>query len=289
MRIVSVPPITLFNMSGRRDGLLADIEAGIIDGTSLTTLLQKCIILGGRSGSEKLREWARRELNGYAGQEPPNYRKVAAPIFARVTNAAGYHGFSQQLFLNDLSEQIQNFLREQKVDWEQIPLDSSVGDLEAMIARAEDNSVKLSPAWAGHMVEILNHANTSPNTRVATLYWEVPVSGIEGTLTRIRTALTELVSELISRTPEGQEVPAKGAADQAIQFVINGDRSVINYSPQQAGEGGKNTVNFGMAKEDEPKKEGWFARWRNRGIAVSIATVLGLGVAIATWLDWTPW
>ena len=54
-------------MAHRRGGLLAQIEAGVLDDiVPLSSLLQKCIVLGGQAGSEKMRDWARRELNGYA-------------------------------------------------------------------------------------------------------------------------------------------------------------------------------------------------------------------------------
>ena len=49
---------------------------------------------------------------------------------------------------------------------------------------------------------------------------------------------------MVALTPRDQEVPNKQAADQVVQFVITGDRSVINYSPQHAVGGGTNvTVN----------------------------------------------
>jgi hypothetical protein len=44
-------------------GLLAQIEAGVLGDEPLPSLLQKCIVLGGRAGSEKMRDWARKELN----------------------------------------------------------------------------------------------------------------------------------------------------------------------------------------------------------------------------------
>jgi hypothetical protein len=34
----------------------------------LSSILQKCIVLGGQAGSEKMRDWARQELRGYAGE-----------------------------------------------------------------------------------------------------------------------------------------------------------------------------------------------------------------------------
>jgi hypothetical protein len=51
-------------MGSMGDGLLAQIEAGVVGNEPLSSLLQKCIVLGGQAGSEKMRDWARHELNG---------------------------------------------------------------------------------------------------------------------------------------------------------------------------------------------------------------------------------
>ena len=84
------------------------------------------------------------------------------------------------------------------------------------------------------------------NGRVADVYWSVPSVAIQGVLVRIRTALAELVAELITLTPQDQEVPDRTAADQAVQFILTGDRSMIHYTVQQAADGGTNvTVNSG--------------------------------------------
>jgi hypothetical protein len=49
-------------MAHKRGGLLAQIEADVVDDTvQLSSLLQRCIVLGGRAGSEKMRDWARRD------------------------------------------------------------------------------------------------------------------------------------------------------------------------------------------------------------------------------------
>jgi len=67
--------------SNRRD-LLRQIERGAHDASSdLASLLRRCITLGGVTGSESLREWASRELMGYANEdELPDYRCAAAPF-----------------------------------------------------------------------------------------------------------------------------------------------------------------------------------------------------------------
>jgi hypothetical protein len=47
-------------------GLLSQIEEGALDSrVPLVDVLRKCVALGGQAGSAELRDWARRELDGY--------------------------------------------------------------------------------------------------------------------------------------------------------------------------------------------------------------------------------
>ena len=87
-------------MAHKRGGLLAQIEADVVDDrVPLSSLLQKCIVLGGQAGSEKMRDWARRELNGYASDADtvPDYRHVPAVLMAVITNKAGYNGGTDRI------------------------------------------------------------------------------------------------------------------------------------------------------------------------------------------------
>lgn len=49
-------------MPAQRPSLLAEVERDLLDGKPLADLLRKCVILGGRSGSHELRDWASKEL-----------------------------------------------------------------------------------------------------------------------------------------------------------------------------------------------------------------------------------
>ena len=65
---------TLGEVTKGTDRLLREIEAGALDQrTSMADLLRKAIVVGGRSGSAELREWAVRELQGYGPDDelPP--------------------------------------------------------------------------------------------------------------------------------------------------------------------------------------------------------------------------
>jgi hypothetical protein len=57
---------------------------------SIAALLRKVIILGGQAGSEEMRDWAGRELDGYGPEdELPRYRRLNAPRCVDMINMRG--------------------------------------------------------------------------------------------------------------------------------------------------------------------------------------------------------
>jgi len=226
----------------RGGGLLARIEADVADHrVPLSSLLQNCIVLGGQAGSEKMRDWARQELHGYAGADTvPDYRHVPAALMALITNRAGYNGVTRRFDDSVFPEQIRQIIRE-KVDLEEAILSQGIGQLEAMASEGTQEHT-LIPPWAGFIADMMNQHNMAVNGRVAEVYLSVPNVAIQGVLVRIRTALAELVAELTTLTPQDQDVPDKTAADQAVQFVVTGKRPVINYTVQRAADGGTNVA-----------------------------------------------
>ncbi len=113
---------------GRRDEtLLSEIERDLLDGKPLADLLRKCVMLGGRSGSVELRDWASKELRGYdVGDELPAYRTVGAPILAdTVTGSAIVTG--QRMPLSGFPDFVQENISEE------FPLRQGVGELEALV------------------------------------------------------------------------------------------------------------------------------------------------------------
>jgi len=344
-------------MTHKRGGLLAQIQADVVDDTvPLSSLLQKCIVLGGEAGSEKMRAWARRELNGYADPDTvPDYRRVPAVLMARITNSAGYGGGSVRFDDSVFPTQVRDMIRK-KIDLDNIIFGEGIGELEDMASQGKEAHT-LIPSWATFIAQTLNQHNMSPGSRVADVYWSVSNASVRGILVRIRTALAELVAELITLTPQDQEVPDKLAADEAVHFVVTGDRPTIHYSSQhaagagtnvtvgasapgpvtvsgahgsaigsqtasgansslvgsQAANGANSSVLSGQAvqaghdavsagrdvtipsAEDQPVKEGWWARLRKRGVVVAfaiiigaIAAVVGTAVGICVWIGWTP-
>lgn len=230
-------------MAHKRAGLLARIEADVLDDTvPLSSLLQKCIVLGGQAGSEKMRDWARQELQGYRDfRSIPDYRHLRAQVKLVITNRAGYNPLTRSLSEADLGTRFREALAELNVELADVPLGNSIGELEAMASNEEEH--QLVPYWADVMLQMLNeHYVDTATSRAAAVYWSVSGASLRGLLVRVRTALAELVAELITLTPEDQEVPDKDAADAVTVYLFTGDRHIINHLQQHATDGGTNVT-----------------------------------------------
>jgi hypothetical protein len=149
-------------MASKRGGLLAQIEADVVDDTApLSSILHKCIVLGGQAGSEKMRDWARQELNGYVSAEAvPDYRHVPAALMAFITNSAGYNGRPQRFSISVFPRQIQEIIRE-KVDIEVAIFNQGIGDIESLVSRGVD-SHDIIPPWSEFIADTLNQHNMAP-------------------------------------------------------------------------------------------------------------------------------
>jgi hypothetical protein len=217
-------------MAHRRSGLLAQLEADVVDDrVLLSSLLQRCVVLGQSAGSEKLVDWARWELNGYAGADTvPDYHHVHAVLMAVITNNAGYNAITQRIPEDVFPRQIRDVIRETVGDIEDAIIPYDVGMLEELAGQGTDTH-RLSPPFSIVIADTLNKFNMAPNSRVAEVYWSVPNASIRGILVRVRTALADHVAELIALAPRDQDVPDKQAAAQAVQLVVTGDGATINY------------------------------------------------------------
>jgi hypothetical protein len=119
-------------------------------------------------------------------------------------------------------------------------------------------------------------------------------------------------------TPESRPTPQPPVL--AIQFIINGDGTSIHCNPQGAADSGTNVTAGGPVTavgahgsmtggqavqagrdataaraEDQPPKKSWWARLRERGLIVAIATVVGAiavvvgtAVTICAWIGLIP-
>lgn len=181
--------------------LLDQIERDVLDeSASVAAALRKCVALGGRSGSEALRDWATRELEGYYGSDDlPGYRRVAAAI--QLDGFTG-NGFvtGQAVAPSSLPESARGYIGEQ------VELRDGVGQIEELGRRPE---IKLGLPGGGDLVRLMNAEIASDFQRIDRMYWSVSPAAVRGVVDQVRTALTKLVAEIWPRRPRGKKCPRR--------------------------------------------------------------------------------
>jgi hypothetical protein len=163
---------------------------------------------------------------------------------AVITNNAGYNAMTQQIHDDVFPRQIRDIVRETVGDIEEAIIPFGIGMLEGLASQATEMH-RLSPPFSSVLADTLNQFNMAPNSRVAQVYWPVSNASIRGILVCVRTALADRVAELITLTPQDQDVPDTQAAAhtiqfdeqataQAIQFVI--ERATFHFANMRAGD-----------------------------------------------------
>lgn len=232
----------LEDVTTRAGGLVADIQAGALDsGTNLADLLRKCIVLGGETGSQRLREWASKELKGYGpGDEFPPFRQAASPLYLDGSTMSGVIT-GQQVPYNMIPDVARDRLSEP------ICIHQSVAELVDIITshrRNGEDSVKLLPPLAQELVALINHNLAQadrdrepfpgialpPSQVVERVYWVVGLNVYASVIDTVRTTLVELVAEMKAASPQDAPSPTREAAEQAVEVAVYGKvrRLVVN-------------------------------------------------------------
>lgn len=261
-------------MASRKEALITQIEHEALDGNaSLAGALRKCVVLGGKSGSEQLRDWATRELQGYYGQdELPPYRVVPAQIaIDGTTMNAIIKG--QPIALSQLPDFVQGKIREE------VELRGGVGEIEALVHRAEVEGevIKLSLPMGADLARLMNA--DLRGQQIMSIYWSLAPAAVRGVLDQIRTALTLLVAELRANMPAGDGLPSAAAANHAVQVVVTGRRNQINMNTALTeGAGSSAAVTVPAPQDADPRF--WTRSRRIGAFVVGAATVVGAIAAV---------
>jgi len=265
------------NMGARERSLIDEIERDALGDAPLAGALRKLVALGGQAGSTELREWASRELRGYADSDVdlPDYRRPAAVILVNAMNLR-YQITGQQISPRMLPDGVREHVREE------VPLTGPIGEIEAMLerARAEGGYIKLSLPGSQDVVALMNHENDAPFEQINAVYWNLAAPALSGVLDRVRTTLVELIAEMRAGMPEASETPSADVADQAVNVVVHGRSARVNVTNAQASGDGSHQVIGLPATEDPP-------RWRRVGtFIVGFATIGAAAIALAQWQGW---
>lgn len=260
-------------MPRREDTLIAQIEEDALNSdVPVASALRKCIVLGGKSGSETLRDWATRELQGYGPQhELPDYRVVAAPIM--VDGIAGNYAIRGQQFApSALPDFVQEHISEK------VQLRDGVGGIEALLKQTE---IKLGLPMGSDLARVMNDQNGNPYQHIISIYWSVSHAAIEGVLDQIRTALTQLVAELRASMNGEQGIPSAEVANQAVGRVVTGKRARVSVTTAQATGNQTSATATVSDNSSAPARSGFWTLWRKLGaFIVGSATVAGTIIAI---------
>jgi hypothetical protein len=271
-------------MARRQVGLLAQIEKGALDDSAaLASTLRKCVVLGGQARSSALRDWARRELDGYSNDvsNMPGYRTLTAPILADGMSAA-WQFRRKQISTWDLPE----FAEEAYRDGVKMPM--GVAELEKLASHTDPIDLQ-----APGMVDLVHYMNRIEQYNVSfeRIYFSVHPTAVHGILDTIRTNLAAMVAELRAVGVGDDDIPTPLAADQAFQVVIKkASRSPITINNAVASGPGA------IASADQQKPSvpgddtsGWVRVLRGPwGLLVGGSGIVGAYAALAPGLDWWP-
>ena len=237
----------------RQLGLLAQIEKGALDDSvALASTLRKCVVLGGQAQSTELRDWARRELDGYSNDvsKMPGYRTLTAPILADGINAAW------QFRRKQISTWVlPDFAEDAYRDGVRMPM--GVAELERLANRSDPIDLQ-----APGMVDLVHYMNRVEDYNVSfeRIYFSVHPTAIHGILDTIRTNLAAMVAELRAVGVGDDDIPTALAADQAFQIVINKARrspiTITNAVASGAGAVASADHQTAPAAGEEPPRRG---------------------------------
>lgn len=207
------------------DTLLQSLREHMLDESEpLAGLLRKCLLLGAETGSGSLREWARRELNGYGDEEEaPEYRKIPeVPI--SVDSVAGNTWIKGQT-LNRL--QLPEKAREHLP--ESLSFKQPIEELERL---AEQKSLTFGSPGLAYARTVWNR-QLGPFENIVGLSYVLTGSVLAGMLGQIRTQLVDIIADLTSGTPLS-ELPNKARVDAAVNARVGQARDVYNTTIHEA-------------------------------------------------------
>lgn len=256
---------------------LGSLRARVLDESeSLAGLLRACLMLGAEAKSQELREWASRELNGYGDEdEVPGYRRVTLPMFVDSTSGPTWRQ-GQQISPTQVPKDVREVFPEIP---RTLDLRGPIAELEHM-ARS-DGSIRLAPGWFAELAGVWT-GKIGPFQSIGAVYFLAKPDTIAGVVSRVRTMLVELVSE-ISSGAIGDVPPPGSQVDSAVTFHIYGKGHRVNWNQSSPGAvvgGGKVSAGTGTAED-----ESWWTWPRRIGAMVVGAAVIATGV-VAVLKDW---
>jgi hypothetical protein len=94
----------------------------------------------------------------------------------------------------------------------------------------------------------------------------------------------------LAAAPDNDQPPSKQAVDAAVHFLITGDRNTVTVVDSQTTTKGTATITVtGSSDQSQVTEEGWWTRWRKRGLIIGLSTVVAAVVAVLQLVGRVPW
>ncbi|MFC7593690.1 hypothetical protein ACFQU3_00080 [Terrabacter sp. GCM10028922] len=194
------------------DTLLQSLRGHVLDESqSLAGLLRKCLVLGAETGSDALRDWARRELNGYGDEDVlPDYRNVGRVPISIDSVSGRWHSTQQALSYLQIPQGVRKFIPEELL------LRQPVDELEAWVVK--DETITMSSGMMPAAAQMWSQ-QLGPFQEVLRMYWALSPALVAGILGRVRNTLVDFVAELTSDVPL-TELPTRATVDAAFAAKV---------------------------------------------------------------------
>ncbi|MFF0151543.1 hypothetical protein [Micromonospora sp. NPDC005203] len=193
------------------DTLLRSLREHLLDESEpLAGLLRKCLLLGAETGSEALREWARRELNGYGDEdEVPKYRKFQDVPISMDSMSGRFWRRGDIISRVNLPPEARGYVLEE------LTFRQPIEELQQLAGQKQVSFT--APGLA--VAQAIWNRELGPFQNIDGLSYVVPGSAVMGILGQIRTKLVDVVADLTADTPMS-ELPRRGQVDAAVNHRL---------------------------------------------------------------------
>ncbi|MFJ3322003.1 hypothetical protein [Curtobacterium sp. NPDC086286] len=193
------------------DSLLHSLRDRMLDESEpVAGLLRKCLVLGAETGSQRLREWARAELNGYSSDDDvPAYRKLFSPPLVMDSMSGNTWATGQTVSRFEVPASAREYVPE---------FISFVQPIEELQQMSSRTSLPLTHPRLAFAKSLWNK-ELHVFQQIVDLKYIVPGAALSGVVAQVRNTLVDMVADLTASTPL-TELPSKSTVDAAVHDRI---------------------------------------------------------------------
>lgn len=194
---------------------------------SVATLLRKCLVLAHTLKNDRLKHWSESELNGYDGEDVPEYRQAPAPAKGFFVGGFGAQINDQPIPSAALQEKHRHFA-------ESVELRQPIASYE----NAEASS-KYMFEWPANLTVIYQTAFFERRYALNRAWQEVPGSVLVGLIDTVKTRVLrfslELKGDLGSVNENVSQLPRDKVDQQVVTYIFGGTNVIGSRDFTQIG------------------------------------------------------